>query len=200
MVKGIADIFVSSGLKDAGYEYVNLDDCWALPERDADGNLVPDPVRFPNGIKAVADYVHAKGLKFGIYTSAGTKTCSPIGFPGALGHEEQDAALFASLGRRLPEVRQLQQPGRGRGRALHDDAGRAADDRPPDRLQHLRVGPEQALGLGQGRRPSLAHDRRHHRQLGEPAEAHQAEHGARAVRRARATGTTPTCSRSATAA
>src|SRR5918995_6497406 len=64
MVKGIADIFVSSGLKDAGYQYVNLDDCWALPERGPDGNLVPDPVRFPNGIKAVADYVHAKGLRF----------------------------------------------------------------------------------------------------------------------------------------
>ena len=97
MVLATADFFVSSGLKDVGYEYVNLDDCWALPERNADGDLVPDPVRFPNGIKAVADYVHAKGLKFGIYTSAGSHTCSPIGFPGALDHEEQDAALFASF-------------------------------------------------------------------------------------------------------
>src|SRR5438132_1626530 len=58
MVKGIADIFVEKGLKDAGYQYVNLDDCWALPNRDTDGKLVPDPARFPNGIKAVADYVH----------------------------------------------------------------------------------------------------------------------------------------------
>jgi alpha-galactosidase len=98
MIKGIADIFVSSGLKDAGYQYVNLDDCWALPERDQNGNLVPDPVRFPNGIKALADYVHSKGLKLGIYTSAGTHTCNPAGFPGALGHEYQDAALFASWG------------------------------------------------------------------------------------------------------
>jgi alpha-galactosidase len=98
MVKGIADIFVSSGLQEAGYQYVNIDDCWALPERDASGNLVPDPVRFPNGINAVADYVHSKGLKFGIYTSAGTKTCDVAGFPGALGHEYQDAALFASWG------------------------------------------------------------------------------------------------------
>jgi alpha-galactosidase len=97
MVLATADFFVSSGLKDAGYEYVNLDDCWALPERNGDGDLVPDPVRFPNGIKAVADYVHSKGLRFGIYTSAGTHTCSPIGFPGALDHEEQDAALFASF-------------------------------------------------------------------------------------------------------
>jgi alpha-galactosidase len=98
MVEGIADLFVSKGLKDAGYQYVNLDDCWALPQRDADGNLVPDPVRFPHGIKAVADYVHSKGLKLGIYTSAGTKTCNTAGFPGGLGHEQQDANLFASWG------------------------------------------------------------------------------------------------------
>ncbi|MFF4029787.1 NPCBM/NEW2 domain-containing protein [Streptomyces sviceus] len=98
MVKGIADIFVDKGLKDAGYQYVNLDDCWALPNRDADGKLVPDPVRFPNGIKAVADYVHSKGLKLGIYTSAGTKTCDGAGFPGALGHEYSDAQQFADWG------------------------------------------------------------------------------------------------------
>src|SRR3954463_9080633 len=98
MVKGIADIFVEKGLKDAGYQYVNLDDCWALPARDTDGKLVPDPARFPNGIKAVADYVHSKGLKLGIYTSAGTKTCSSIGFPGALGHEYSDAQQFADWG------------------------------------------------------------------------------------------------------
>jgi alpha-galactosidase len=98
MVRQIADIFVARGLRDAGYEYVNLDDCWALPQRDPAGNLVPDPVRFPDGIKAVADYVHARGLKFGIYTSAGTRTCSDIGFPGAIGHEQQDANLFAAWG------------------------------------------------------------------------------------------------------
>ncbi|MDF3145647.1 MULTISPECIES: NPCBM/NEW2 domain-containing protein [unclassified Streptomyces] len=98
MVKAIADIFVQKGLREAGYQYVNLDDCWALPSRDANGKLVPDPVRFPNGIKAVADYVHAKGLKFGIYTSAGTKTCNSAGFPGSLGHEYSDAQQFADWG------------------------------------------------------------------------------------------------------
>jgi alpha-galactosidase len=98
MVEGIADLFVEKGLKDAGYQYVNLDDCWALPNRNADGKLVPDPARFPNGIKAVADYVHAKGLKLGIYTSAGTKTCDSVGFPGALGHEYSDARQFADWG------------------------------------------------------------------------------------------------------
>lgn len=98
MVKGIADLFVAKGLKDAGYQYVNLDDCWALPTRDGNGKLVPDPQRFPHGIKAVADYVHAKGLKFGIYTSAGIKTCNPAGFPGGLGHEQSDARQFADWG------------------------------------------------------------------------------------------------------
>jgi alpha-galactosidase len=98
MVKEIADLFVTSGLKDAGYHYVNLDDCWALPARGAAGDLVPDPVRFPGGIKALADYVHARGLKFGIYTSAGTRTCNRLGFPGGLDHEQQDADLFASWG------------------------------------------------------------------------------------------------------
>ncbi|AOP51157.1 alpha-galactosidase [Streptomyces lydicus] len=98
MVKGIADLFLAKGLKDAGYQYVNLDDCWALPTRDGNGKLVPDPQRFPHGIKAVADYVHAKGLKFGIYTSAGTKTCNSAGFPGGLGHERSDAQQFADWG------------------------------------------------------------------------------------------------------
>src|SRR4051794_21082321 len=98
LVKATADFFVSSGLKDAGYRYVNLDDCWALPQRDAGGKLVPDPARFPNGIEAVADYVHSKGLKLGIYTSAGTKTCNSKGFPGGLGHEASDARQFADWG------------------------------------------------------------------------------------------------------
>src|SRR4051794_6313399 len=98
MVEAIADIFVDKGLKAAGYRYVNLDDCWALPARDADGRLVPDPARFPHGIKAVADYVHDRGLKLGVYTSAGTKTCNDAGFPGALGHEYSDARQFADWG------------------------------------------------------------------------------------------------------
>jgi hypothetical protein len=100
LVTGIADLFVARGLKDAGYQYVNVDDCWALPARDPQTQrLVPDPVRFPHGIKFVADYVHSKGLKFGIYTSAGTKTCNgPGGFPGGLGFEDVDAQTFAEWG------------------------------------------------------------------------------------------------------
>ncbi|TCO57283.1 NPCBM/NEW2 domain-containing protein [Actinocrispum wychmicini] len=98
MIKSIAEEFVSKGLKDAGYQYVNIDDCWAKTSRNAQGDLDPDPARFPNGIKALADYVHSKGLKFGIYTSAGTHTCNKAGFPGGLDHEQQDANRFASWG------------------------------------------------------------------------------------------------------
>jgi alpha-galactosidase len=98
MIEGVTDAMVATGLKDLGYQYVNIDDCWALPDRDPDGNLVPDPSRFPHGMKALADYVHQNGLKFGIYTSAGTKTCDPNGFPGSLDHEVTDANQFAAWG------------------------------------------------------------------------------------------------------
>ncbi|GAB2714486.1 NEW3 domain-containing protein [Kitasatospora kifunensis] len=96
LVEQTADKIVSSGLRAAGYQYVNIDDCWMSSSRDANGNLVPDPVKFPGGIKAVADYVHAKGLKLGIYESAGTQTCA--GYPGSLGHESTDAGDFAAWG------------------------------------------------------------------------------------------------------
>ncbi|HUA80087.1 MAG TPA: glycoside hydrolase family 27 protein [Dyella sp.] len=102
MIRGIADKFISLGLRDAGYTYVNIDDCWANWQRDKNGNLEPNPKRFPHGIKALADYIHQHGLKFGLYSSAGTSTCEPLqenrGFPGGLGHEKQDAATVASWG------------------------------------------------------------------------------------------------------
>lgn len=102
MIRGIADKFISLGLRDAGYTYVNIDDCWANWQRDKDGHLRANPKRFPSGIKALADYIHQHGLKFGLYSSAGTSTCEPLqenrGFPGGLGHEKQDAATFASWG------------------------------------------------------------------------------------------------------
>ncbi|MFD6080774.1 NPCBM/NEW2 domain-containing protein [Streptomyces hydrogenans] len=97
-VKRIADLLVTKGLKEAGYTYVGLDDCWAASERNAQGELVPDPVRFPNGIKALADHVHSKGLKFGLLAGAGERTCDPAGFPGSLGHETGDARQFADWG------------------------------------------------------------------------------------------------------
>jgi alpha-galactosidase len=95
LIRGTTDAMVSSGMRDAGYKYVIIDDCWQT-SRDARGTIVADPVRFPRGIKALADYVHSKGLKFGIYTDAGTKTCQ--GRPGTYGYEEQDARTYAEWG------------------------------------------------------------------------------------------------------
>ena len=73
--KEIADTMIETGLKDAGYEYLCIDDCWSENERGQDGRLTADPEKFPNGMKAVADYVHSKGLKFGMYTSSGHRMC-----------------------------------------------------------------------------------------------------------------------------
>jgi len=96
MLRDMVDTYVSSGMRDAGYTYFVLDDGWMAMERDNNGSLVPDPKKFPSGMKAFADYVHSKGLKFGIYNCAGTKTCG--GYPGTHGYEYQDARLYASWG------------------------------------------------------------------------------------------------------
>lgn len=96
LLKGLVDAYVSSGMRDAGYQYFVLDDGWMAMERDTNGSLVADPKKFPHGMKAFADYVHSKGLKFGIYNCAGTQTCG--GYPGSRGHEYQDARLYASWG------------------------------------------------------------------------------------------------------
>jgi len=95
LIRETADAMVSSGMRDAGYEYVVIDDCWQV-DRDPDGAIVVDPERFPSGMKVLADYVHSKGLKFGIYSDAGTATCQ--GRPGSRGHEFQDARTYASWG------------------------------------------------------------------------------------------------------
>ncbi|XP_011076595.1 alpha-galactosidase 3-like [Sesamum indicum] len=96
VIKETADALVSTGLAKLGYIYVNIDDCWSEPQRDPKGQLVPDPQTFPSGIKALADYVHSKGLKLGIYSDAGAFTCQVR--PGSLFHESDDAELFASWG------------------------------------------------------------------------------------------------------
>ena len=87
---------VSGGWLDAGYEYLVIDDCWSLRDRDEHGLLVPDPAKFPHGMKDLADYVHARGLKFGMYSCAGVMTCA--GYPSSYDHEFVDAATFASWG------------------------------------------------------------------------------------------------------
>ena len=95
VIKETADAMVSSGMKAAGYQYVIIDDCWQK-SRDKNGKIVPDKSKFPNGMKAVADYVHSKGLKFGIYSDAGIKTCG--GYPGSRGYEFIDAETYAEWG------------------------------------------------------------------------------------------------------
>ena len=102
-IKEIADAMVSSGLKDAGYIYLNLDDNWMDTKRDAQGNLQNNPKTFPSGMKALADYVHAKGLKFGLYGDRGKRTCHHYNSnwqseSGSNGHEEQDAKKLAEWG------------------------------------------------------------------------------------------------------
>ncbi|XP_074287592.1 alpha-galactosidase-like [Silene latifolia] len=88
---------VSTGLSDQGYKYINIDDCWAEQNRDSLGFLAPKASKFPSGMKALADYVHSKGLRLGIYSDAGTQTCSKT-MPGSLYHENEDAKLFAAWG------------------------------------------------------------------------------------------------------
>ena len=94
-IRGAADAMAASGMKAAGYQYIIIDDCWQK-SRDENGFIVADAERFPSGIKALADYIHSKGLKFGIYSDAGQQTCG--GHPGSRGHEYQDAKTYARWG------------------------------------------------------------------------------------------------------
>jgi len=91
-IRDTADAMVSSGMRDAGYQYVVIDDCWQGP-RDSNGFITADAQKFPSGIKALAEYVHSRGLKFGIYSDAGRLTCG--GRPASQGHEYQDALTYA---------------------------------------------------------------------------------------------------------
>ncbi|XP_046575091.1 alpha-N-acetylgalactosaminidase-like [Haliotis rubra] len=96
LFKRMADRLVSDGYKDVGYEYVNIDDCWPLKDRDAEGKIVPDPARFPSGMADLAKYMHSKGLKLGIYGDFGTETCG--GYPGSKFYMDVDAETFADWG------------------------------------------------------------------------------------------------------
>jgi alpha-galactosidase len=95
LIKEMADAMVKNGMRDAGYKYIVIDDCWQV-NRDSAGNIVADPARFPSGIKALADYVHSKGLQFGLYSCAGSATCQ--GRPGSRGYQFQDARQYAAWG------------------------------------------------------------------------------------------------------
>ncbi|RZF32632.1 hypothetical protein LSTR_LSTR015776, partial [Laodelphax striatellus] len=94
LFRTMTDLVISEGYADVGYEYINIDDCWLDKERSYSGHLQPDAERFPYGIRDLSDYVHSKGLKFGIYEDYGNYTCA--GYPGSLGYLEADAHTFAS--------------------------------------------------------------------------------------------------------
>ncbi|MEO0293245.1 MAG: glycoside hydrolase family 27 protein [candidate division WOR-3 bacterium] len=96
VIKEIVDAMIRTGMRDAGYEYIIIDDGWEAMERDKEGKIVPDPKKFPKGMKALGDYIHSKGFKFGIHNDAGTRTCA--GYPGGRGHEFLDAKTYASWG------------------------------------------------------------------------------------------------------
>ena len=200
-VREMADAIVSSGMRDAGYIYVNIDDTWE-GKRDADGNITSNE-KFPD-MKALADYIHAKGLKIGIYSSPGPQDLRRLRRqlrPRGAGRQD-----LGRLGLRLSEVRLVQR----HARLYRPDEMQAAYQKMGDALRATgrpivyslcQYGDQcREWGAG-GRRQSLAHHRRHPRRLGSMSHDRlRSQVGSRDLRRARATGTIPTCSRSATAA
>ena len=119
-----ADAMVASGLKDAGYEYLVIDDCWSKYERDPEtGKIVPDPEKFPHGMRYVSDYVHSRGLKFGMYSCNGVRTCAD--YPGSFDHEFLDARTFAEYGVDYLKYDNCYRPGSADQRTLYRRMGMA---------------------------------------------------------------------------
>ena len=123
LVKETVDSMKEQGFPEAGYEYVVMDDCWSLKERDSEGRLVADPEKFPNGIKALADYIHEKGFKFGMYSCCGTRTCA--NYPGSFEHEFEDAKQFAQWGVDYLKYDNCFKPQNQDGRTLYRRMGMA---------------------------------------------------------------------------
>ena len=200
IVRETADAMVSSGMAAAGYVFINIDDCWE-GHRDAQGNIVPN-TKFPD-MKALADYVHQRGLKLGIYSSPGPRTCG--GYEGSYGHEEQDAKTYAAWGidylkydwcSAARVYADSSAPG-----GLPEDGPRPGAVRPAHRLQPVRIWHGRRLEMGPaGRRQSLAHHRRHPGQLEVDVRDRLQPGPPRALCRPRPLERSRTCSRSATAA
>lgn len=124
VIRETADAMVDLGLRDAGYNYLVIDDCWSKRERDpVSGKIVPEPAKFPNGMKAVSDYVHSKGLKFGMYSCAGTRTCAD--YPGSFDHEFLDAKTFAEYGADFLKYDFCYKPSTANGPLLYRKMGMA---------------------------------------------------------------------------
>ena len=126
VVRGMADVMASEGYLEAGYEYLVIDDCWSLRKRGADGRICVDLEKFPSGMKALADYVHSKGLKFGMYSCVGTWTCA--GFPGSFEHEFTDAATLAEWGVDFLKLDYCYKPGTEPGDRLYRRMALALDN------------------------------------------------------------------------
>ena len=127
LVREIADAMVETGLKDAGYAYLVIDDCWSKRERDSvTGKIVPDLEKFPQGMKALSDYVHAKGLKFGMYSCAGVRTCAD--YPGSYDHEYLDAKTFAEYGCDFLKYDFCYKPSHAQGQQLYRRMGIALEN------------------------------------------------------------------------
>ena len=123
LIKETADALVSTGLKDLGYNYLVIDDCWSLKERDSKGRLQADPEIFPSGMKAIADYVHSKGLKFGMYSCCGPLTCA--NYPGSYDYEFIDAKTFAEWGVDFLKYDHCYKPGKVESALLYRKMGLA---------------------------------------------------------------------------
>ena len=169
LIRQIADAMVTNGMKEAGYQYVNIDDLWQ-GERDAEGNITADPTRFHSGIKALADYVHGKGLKLGIYSDAGTKTCA--GRPGSRDHELQDAKSYASWGVDYLKYDWCNAEGL-RAPETYKKMSGAPGRRTARPVQLVRMGQQPAVDVGQRGGAVLADHRRHLRQFRQEPSAHR---------------------------
>lgn len=166
LIKETADKMVELGLRDCGYEYLVIDDCWSKRERDPQtGKIVPDEEKFPNGMKAVSDYVHSKGLKFGMYSCAGTRTCAD--YPGSFDHEYLDAETFAEYGVDFLKYDFCYKPDSANGPLLYRKMGHGSQSlRTRDSLLRLQLGQRRSQPLDSlGGRAYVSLDRRYKRQL-----------------------------------
>ena len=198
LIKEIADAMVSSGMKDAGYQYVVIDDCWQVA-RDANGSdRRPTRSGSPAGMKALADYVHSKGLKFGVYSDAGARTCE--GRPGSSGYEVEDARQYAAWGVDYLKYDWCNTDGVDPKIAYPTmrDALKATGR--PIVFSMCEWGRNQPWTWARGVGTSVAHDRRHHRIAGTASRACSTSRSASRSTPVPAAGTTRTCWRSATAA
>ena len=127
LIKETADAMVDNGLLDAGYNYLVIDDCWSERHRDpVTDKIVPDKKKFPDGMKAVSDYVHSKGLKFGMYSCAGVRTCAD--YPGSFDHEYLDAVTFAEYGCDFLKYDYCYKPETANGELLYRRMGLALEN------------------------------------------------------------------------